>query len=45
MHIKTFLDNETKQQIRNIAKKFSLALKEEEGKVVIYKPKGIAKTI
>ena len=45
MHIKTVLDSETKQQVRNIAEKYSLALREEEGKVVIYKPKEATKTI
>ena len=45
VHIKTVLDSETKQQIRNIAEKHSLALKEEKGKVVIYKPKEATKTI
>ena len=45
VHIKTVLDSETKQQVRNIAEKYSLALREEEGKVVIYKPKEATKTI
>jgi len=45
VHIKTVLDSETKQQVRNIAEKYSLALREEEGKVVIYKPKEVTKTI
>jgi biotin-(acetyl-CoA carboxylase) ligase len=44
VHIKTVLDSETKQQIRSIAEKYSLALKEEKGKVVIYKPKVVTKT-
>ncbi len=44
VHIKTVLDSETKQQIRNIAEKHSLAFKEEKGKVVIYKPKEATKT-
>ena len=44
VHIKTVLDSETKQQIRNIAEKHSLALKEEKGKLVIYKPKVVTKT-
>jgi hypothetical protein len=39
VHIKTALDDETEQQMRNIAKKHSLTLKEEKGKVIIYKPK------
>ena len=45
VHIKTVLDSETKQQVRNIAEKHSLALREEEGKIVIYKPKEVTKTI
>ena len=45
VHIKTVLDSETRQQVRNIAEKYSLALREEEGKVVIYKPKEATKTI
>ena len=44
VHIKTILDNETKQQIRNIVEKHSLALKEEKDKVVIYKPREVTKT-
>jgi len=45
VHIKAVLDSETKQQVRNIAEKYSFALREEEGKVVIYKPKVVTKTI
>jgi hypothetical protein len=44
VHIKTVLDNETKQRLQNIAEKHSLALKEEEGKLVIYQPKEVTKT-
>jgi hypothetical protein len=44
VHIKTVLDNETKQRLQNIAEKHSLALKEEKGKLVIYQPKEVAKT-
>jgi hypothetical protein len=45
LRIKTLLDGETRQQLQNIAKKHSLALREEQGKVVIYKPKEVTKTI
>jgi hypothetical protein len=45
VHIKTVLDDETKQQLQNIAEKHSLALKEEKGKVVIYKPKELTKQL
>jgi biotin-(acetyl-CoA carboxylase) ligase len=45
VHIKVALDSETKLQIRNIAEKYSLAIKEEEGKVIIYKPKEATKAI
>jgi hypothetical protein len=44
MHIKTVLDNETKQRLQNIAKKHSLALREEKGKVIIYQPKEVTET-
>ena len=44
VHIKTVLDNETKQRLQNIAEKHSLALKEEKGKVVIYQPKEVTET-
>ncbi len=44
VHIKTILDNETKQRLQNIAEKHSLALREENGKVVIYQPKEVTKT-
>jgi hypothetical protein len=44
VHIKTVLDNETKQRLQNIAEKHSLALREENGKVVIYQPKEVTKT-
>ena len=44
VHIKTVLDSETKQQLRNIAEKHNLVLKEEKGKVIIYKPKVVTKT-
>lgn len=37
-------DTKIKQQVANIAKKHSLAVKEEKGEVVIYKPKIIANT-
>jgi hypothetical protein len=33
VHIKTVLDSETRQQMRNIAEKHSLALKEEKRKI------------
>ncbi|MCW3995532.1 MAG: hypothetical protein NWE98_05225 [Candidatus Bathyarchaeota archaeon] len=39
VHIKTILDSETKRQVEKIASKHSLALKEEQGKIVIYQPK------
>jgi hypothetical protein len=39
LHIQTLLDQQTKQQIRLIAAKRRLALKEENGRVVIYQPK------
>ncbi len=45
VHIKTVLDAETKRQVRNIAEKYSLALKEEEDEVVIYRPKEATKTV
>ncbi len=46
VHIKTVLDGETKLQIQSIAEKHSLAIKEENGKVVIYRPKEeLAKTV
>ena len=35
-------DSEIKQQITNIAKKHDLAVKEEKGEVIIYKPKKIS---
>jgi hypothetical protein len=44
VHIKTFLDNQTEQQVQNIAKKHNLASKRENGKIIIYKPKGTSKT-
>jgi len=44
VHIKAVLDNETKQRLQNIAEKHSLALREENGKVVIYQPKEVTKT-
>ena len=43
VHIKAVLDSETKQQVRRITEKHSLALKEEKEKVVIYQPKEITK--
>ena len=43
VHIKAVLDSETKQQVRSITEKHSLALKEEKEKVVIYQPKEITK--
>jgi len=33
------LDDEIKQQIKNIAKKHDLVVKEENGEVIIYQPK------
>ena len=39
VHIKTTRDNHTKQQLVSIAQKQGLALKEENGKVVIYEHK------
>lgn len=44
VHIKTVLDGETKQQIQSIVEKYRLAFKEENGKVVIYRPKVVEKT-
>jgi hypothetical protein len=41
VHLKTVLDSKTKRQVQNIVQKYSLALKEERGKVVIYKPKEV----
>lgn len=41
VHIRAVLDNQTKQQVRNIAQKHSLAVREEKGTVVIYEPKEI----
>ena len=45
VHIKTSLDDETKQQLQNIAEKHSLALKEDGGKVIIYQPKEMENTL
>ncbi len=39
VHIKSAIDNQTKQQLLSITEKKGLALKEEKDKVVIYKPK------
>ena len=39
VRFKAVLSNESAQQIRSIAEKLNLAVIEENGKVVIYKPK------
>lgn len=43
VHIKTSLDDETKECLQGIVEKHRLALKEEKGKVVIYQPKEMSK--
>jgi hypothetical protein len=45
LHIQTVLDGETKRQVQIIAEKNSLALKEEKGQVIIYRPKEVTKTL
>lgn len=44
LHIQLVLDNETEIQIRAIASKYCFALREENGKVVIYQPKTVPTT-
>ena len=44
IHITMSPDSEIKQQITNITKKHDLAMKEESGEVIIYKPKEISMT-
>ncbi len=39
VRIKTILNNECRQQIRRITKKYDLAVIEEQTQIVIYKPK------
>ncbi len=39
IHIQTVLDHDTLLQIKRIAEKNCLAVKEEKGKVIIYQPK------
>ena len=39
IRIKTVLDNECRQQIREITKKYDLAVIEEPIQIIIYKPK------
>jgi hypothetical protein len=39
VRIRAVLSNESAQQIRSIAEKLNLAILEENGEVVIYKPK------
>ena len=45
VRIRAVLSNESAQQIRSIAEKLNLAILEENGEVVIYKPKIIANTL
>jgi hypothetical protein len=45
MHIKIAIDSKTKQTLQNIAEKYGLSVKEEEGKVVIYESKRIQKQL
>lgn len=44
LHIKTMLDDETKMRLKEIADKHSLEIKQENDKVIIYKPKEITTT-
>jgi hypothetical protein len=44
VRIRAVLSNESAQQIRGVAEKLNLGVLEENGEVVIYKPKEIAKT-
>jgi hypothetical protein len=44
LHIQLVLDNETEIQIRAIASKYCFALRQENGKVVIYQPKTVPAT-
>jgi len=44
LHIQMVLDNETETKIRAIASKYCFALREENGKVVIYQPKTVPAT-
>ncbi len=39
LHIQTVLDNESMAEILNIAQKHNLAVKEQNGKLVIYQPR------
>ena len=45
VRIRAALDSKSAQQIRSITEKRSLAMKEENGEVIIFKPKEIAKTV
>ncbi len=39
VRIKTILNNECRQQIREITKKYDLAVIEEQTQIIVYKPK------
>ena len=39
VRVKTILNNECRKQIREITKKYDLAVIEEEVQIIIYKPK------
>ena len=45
VHIKTLLDADNKQLLKYIAEKYSLTLREENGKVIIYKPSKLTKAV
>jgi hypothetical protein len=39
VRIKTIMDNECRQEIKKITKKYDLAVSEEQYQIVVYKPK------
>ncbi|HSQ48584.1 MAG TPA: hypothetical protein VLL96_02750 [Candidatus Deferrimicrobiaceae bacterium] len=39
VRIQKIMDNECRQQIKRITKKYNLAVKEEQNQIVVYKPK------
>jgi hypothetical protein len=39
IRIKTIIDNDCRQQIKGITKKYDLAVIEEQNQIVVYKPK------
>jgi hypothetical protein len=39
IQIKTILDNECRQQLREITKKYDLAVIEEQNQIIVYKPR------